>query len=160
MKKIIKIVIIIIVFFIIGIVLFTYNQHNNIQVYKKVDKIKILEVEYKINKKYEWIEIIDQNQLNQINEKYQLSVSNIDFEKHYLIISFGKDITEIYYNVRDKHFNDRGKYIGLIDFNQNYEDKIFIYQIEKIPLMNSDVAGVSPDFVDSELLKAKNNGIK
>jgi len=93
-----------------------------------------------------WISVMTQDELYAVEKNYNLELPEIEFEKM-LILSFGSKLESLKYNTKEPCYKTRKKYIGFSSFER--EDPInivYVYMTEKIPLMDTDVAGYPPDY--------------
>lgn len=130
----------------------SYNAINKIQYqqnYQAVDLCKIKNYTFDMSKNpvpY-WVSITNQEQWTNIENKFNWNLPNIDFEKEMFIIAYGSELKGLRYNIKEPTFKTRGKYIGFPQFKQEKsENVVFVYRTIFIPLMDTDVAGYSPDY--------------
>lgn len=93
-----------------------------------------------------WVCITTQDQLNSINEKYLLKLPSIDFKEDMLIISYGAKLQRLDYNLKESTYKTRGNYIGFPYYSNLKQNTIYVYKTQFIPLFDTDVAGVAPDY--------------
>lgn len=99
------------------------------------------------NQKPYWVSITTQPQSEFFKKRYRLELPDIDFKTEMFILSFGSELESLKYNVRDKRFLTRKKYLAFPHFQR--EDSInivYIYVAETVPLMDTDEAGFPPDY--------------
>lgn len=94
-----------------------------------------------------WLTINTPEQVNNIKTSYNITIPSINFEKQMLLFAYGSELDRFTYNTNEQTYSSRGKYIGFPYFkNKEPSDNIYIYITDKVPLMNTDVAGYSPDY--------------
>lgn len=77
-----------------------------------------------------------------LTQKYNIPISAVDFDKNYILISFGREISRITYTRGSKYTTPyKGTYLGLEIYKKKfYEHTIFVYKIKKIHLINEQQA--------------------
>ena len=94
-----------------------------------------------------WMCITDREQFERITKKYNWDLPDIDFGTEMYIISYGSELENLRYNLKESTYKTRGKYIGFPYFKQeDSENEVFIYRTSLIPLMDTDMAGYPPDY--------------
>lgn len=74
-------------------------------------------------------------------KNYGLNFSSIDFSKHNLIVSGGREIKRMTYSRGEKLPYGKEVYKGTAIFkNRLYPYTIFVYQIDKINIHNDDLS--------------------
>lgn len=94
-----------------------------------------------------WMSIDSREQVEDIIKKFNWDLPDIDFGKEMFIISYGSELENLGYNLKESTFKTRGKYIGFPCFKQEKSgNMVFIYRTTFIPLMNTDAAGYPPNY--------------
>lgn len=93
-----------------------------------------------------WMSIASEEQIKNIEQKYEVDLSDIDINKYMVIISFGAELKHLDYNLRESTYKTRKQYIGFPVFDSQKEDMIFFYKSPKIPIIDTDTAGFAPDY--------------
>ncbi len=129
-----------------------YNLINKAQYqqnYQDINLYKIKDYNLDMSKRpipY-WESITNQEQVENIEKKFNLKLPDIDFGKEMFIISYGSELESLRYNFKEATFKARGKYIGFPYFKQkNSENMVFIYRSDFVPLLDTDSAGYPPNY--------------
>ena len=70
------------------------------------------------------------------NNKLRIKMPSNDFNKYYLLISDGRRITSIQYQVISKYFWNRKVPVGTAVFDEkHYPHSVFVYRIKKIYIL-------------------------
>ena len=93
-----------------------------------------------------WVALTSLEVIENIEEKFNVSLDNVDLQKRMFIISYGAELKSMDYNVQEATFKTRGHYIAFPRFGELKPNTIFIYETEMLPLFSAEVAGFSPDY--------------
>ncbi|MDP4153640.1 MAG: hypothetical protein Q8865_09430 [Bacillota bacterium] len=147
-KKLIWVIVIAAAFILVK---FSYRTIDEIQYRNSEREVKLnyfTQIDYDMTNKPDsfWIPVRKEEELLEIDKINSIDLPSVDFNKEILTLSYGKKLEHLKYNLREPEFKTRGKYIGFSYFEQgDLQNKIFIYKIDKIPLMNTDEACYPPD---------------
>lgn len=133
-KKIFIIIIIIMLLSLAVIVLYMYKPIS-------VEFTEIVRVNTGETLEGTWYTVIT-NEKQSIIQEYNIPISIVDFDKNYLLISCGREISQITYTKASKYDTPyKGTYIGKEIYKKKlYEHTIFVYKIKKIHLLNEEQA--------------------
>ena len=147
-----RIIWIIVIVSVISVIAISYRTINKIQYqygYLDVNLHEIANYTFDMSKRsYScWMSITSREQVENILYKTNWDLPDIDFENEMFIISYGSELENRRYNLKEATFETRGKYIGFPYFKQEKPtDVAFVYRTSFIPLMDTDVAGYSPQY--------------
>lgn len=93
-----------------------------------------------------WFPVRTNSEATFTERDYSLQLPDINYEDQMLILSFGCELNSLQYNKNDPKYKARGQYVGLPIFSDVLSDSIvYIYKTAKLPLMNTDEAGLPPN---------------
>ena len=148
-KRMIWIIVVIVT---IVITVASYKLINKIQYqqsYRDVDLYAITYYTFDMSKNPTpyWMSITSREQVEYIIKDFNWDLPDIDFGKEMFIISYGSELENLRYNLKEPVFKTQGKYIGFPYFKQEKsEDIVFIYRTTSVPLMDTDMAGYPPNY--------------
>ncbi len=93
-----------------------------------------------------WATVTNFETLKNIENKYNINLGNIDFDKSMVIVSYGAKLEYLDYNSMESTFKTRNCYIGFPIFSNSQPDIIYFYIADYVPIIDTDVAGYSPDY--------------
>ncbi len=93
-----------------------------------------------------WISVYDYNTVNVLIEKYNIRLDDFDIKKSMLIVSYGAQLESLEYNKLESTYYSRGSYVGFPVFDNFDANAIYFYSATSVPIINTDVAGYSPDY--------------
>lgn len=149
MKKYMILIFIVLLF--VSIILISYKIYkiDYLKSYRQLDLVRIATCEnkYSNNSLPYWISLTTQEQINNTKQKYNINLPNIDLEQNMLIISYGSELIQMEYCLNEHTYKTRGSYIGFPKFGNEITNKVFFYKSPFVPLINTDVAGFSPEYI-------------
>jgi len=80
-------------------------------------------------------------------KEYILKVPDFDFSTNNMIISANREIKQMTYTLASKkHTPHKDSYIGIATYkSQLHPNTIFVYKVEKIKLVDEEIAGFKPE---------------
>ena len=147
MGKLKSFVLLFLILFVDFFILKYYFKMDHFNSIKTIELLDYMQIQNEVSTDIPyWISVRSKDDIIFLEKSYGIDLSKWDYD-NMLVISYGAELKSLKYSLHDSTLKKRKAYIGFPTYGKTAMDKIFVYLCrEQIPLINSEVAGYSPEY--------------